>query len=133
MRKVLLRGTIGAIPGLLVALVPLVLHEFDVISSDQSQIGFVGVPILFVGVVIGVVGAAAETDRTGSAALGLAAGFAIGLAVGLALASVLAPLIWLFTTPAAMIVGGAAATSAFDEDERDSRGGHHHGARPRHA
>lgn len=39
MRRVAFGGMIGGLPGMLIALVPLLLYQFDVISSDSSQIG----------------------------------------------------------------------------------------------
>jgi hypothetical protein len=41
---------IGALPGLLIVFVPLVLASLDVITFDQSRIGIIGVPLLFFGV-----------------------------------------------------------------------------------
>ena len=49
MRRVVLGGVIGGLPGMLIALVPLVMHDVGLITSDQSQIGFIGVPLLFIG------------------------------------------------------------------------------------
>ena len=101
MRRVVLRGIVGGLPGMLIALVPLLLHDVGMITSDQSQIGFMGVPLLFIGVFIGTLSGA--SGHTGSVALGVVLGFVLGLAIGVALV----PGLWLFLTPATMIAGGA--------------------------
>ena len=101
MRRVLLGGVIGGLPGMLIALVPLLLYQFDVISSDASQIG------LFIGVIVGMLIAASNTGYLGRSMLGALAGFVVGLAGGVAcVAATGAPGLWLFTTPAAMVDGG---------------------------
>ena len=107
MRRVLLGGVIGALPGLLIALVPLVLASFDVITSDQSQIGFVGVPLIFFGVLVGTSIGARGSAHPGMVMLGVGIGFVVGLAGGIAInVAITVPLAWLFLTPAAMIAGG---------------------------
>ena len=132
MRKVFLGGVIGAIPGLVVALVPLLLHGLGIISADQSQIGFIGVPLLFVGVLVGTMRGAAAVGHSGRVVIGVAIGFAVGLTVGLLIATLM-PVVWLVTTPAAMIAGGVLGAWS-GERERASRGsrGQRHGAHPRH-
>ena len=107
MRRVLLGGVIGALPGLLIALVPLVLASFDVITSDQSQIGFVGVPLIFFGVLVGTSIGARGSAHPGMVMLGVGIGFVVGLAGGIAInVATAVPLVWLFLAPAAMIAGG---------------------------
>lgn len=107
MRRVLLGGVIGSLPGLLIALVPLVLASFDVITSDQSQIGFVGVPLVFFGVLVGTSIGALGSAHPGMVMLGVGIGFVVGLAGGIAInVATTVPLAWLFLAPAAMIAGG---------------------------
>lgn len=112
MHKVLLGGVIGALPGLLLSLGPLVLESFDVITPDQSQIGFMGVPLLFVGVLLGTWIGASESTHPGKVMLGVGIGFVVGLAGGVVINSMLraagvsVSLVWIFVTPAAMIGGG---------------------------
>ena len=109
MRRVFLGGVIGGLPGLLIGLVPLVLLEFDVITSDQSQIGFAGVPLLFIGVFFGAMFGAHGSAHPGKVMLGLGAGFVLGLALGIAIDSALyaagatIPGLPLFLPPVAMI------------------------------
>lgn len=55
------------------------------ISSDASQIGFVGIPLLFIGVIVGLLIGASKTDYSGRVMLGALAGFFVGLAGGVAL------------------------------------------------
>ena len=112
MRRVLLGGVIGGLPGMLIALVPLLLHDFGVISADASQIGFIGVPLLFIGVFAGTLIASADTGYGGLVLVGVAAGFVVGLAGGVAIDFALSAAgwnvagVWLFVAPAAMIAGG---------------------------
>ena len=129
MRKVLLGGTIGAIPGLLIAFVPLLLHDAGVLSSDQSQIGFIGVPILFVGVLVGTLHGAGEPARARKVALGVAAGLVGGMAIGLLATAVFAGL-WLLTGPAAMIVGGSLAARSDDGRPSPDAGSDHDATTP---
>ena len=110
-RRVARGATIGALPGLLLAVVPLLLHDSGVISSDQSQIGFIGLPILVIGTVIGSVATAAGSGSAAAALLGCGAGFAVGLTAGsLVAAATGLGGIWLFAVPLGMIVGAALAT-----------------------
>lgn len=107
MRRVLLGGIVGALPGLLIALVPLVLTSFDVITSDESQIGFMGVPLVFFGVLVGTGVGARGLTRPGKVTLGVGIGFLVGLAGGIAISTATSvPIVWLIVTPAAMIAGG---------------------------
>lgn len=48
-RRVLLGGAVGAVPGVLLMVVPVALSAADVITSDQSQIGFIGMPVALLG------------------------------------------------------------------------------------
>ncbi len=114
-RRVALGGVLGGLPGMLIVVVPMLLHRFGVISADQSQIGFVGVPLLVIGTFAGVSVAATDTGRAGRVMLGAAAGFVAGLALGL-LADVLLlaigagpPATWLLLTPVGMIAGALLA------------------------
>ena len=110
MRRVLLGGIAGAVPGLLIAFVPLVLTSLDVITSDESQIGFIGVPLIFIGVFVGTGIAARNTEHPGRVMLGVGIGFLVGVAGGIVISGVTStgPL-WLVVAPAAMILGGALA------------------------
>jgi hypothetical protein len=109
--RVVRYATIGALPGLLLAVVPLLLHGVGAISSDQSQIGFLGLPVLVVGTVVGAVTAAAGAGSSGAALLGGGAGFVIGTIAGVLVATATGlPGVWLFTTTLGMIAGAALAT-----------------------
>lgn len=103
-------GAVGAIPGVLIALVPVLLHELDVISSDQSQIGFVGVPIAVIGTLVGTLVAAPDGSAE-QVLIGTGSGFAVGLAVGglLVAFSVAVAGIGLLPIPVCMIAGAAIA------------------------
>jgi hypothetical protein len=107
MRRVLLGGMIGALLGLLLSLVPLVLASLDVITSDQSQIGFLGIPLIFLGVLIGTLAGARGSPHPGKVMLSVGIGFIVGLAGGIVLnVATQVPLVWLFLAPATMIAGG---------------------------
>lgn len=108
MRRILLGGIIGGLPGGLIAVVPLALHGMDVITSDQSQIGFIGVPLLFLGVLIGIVVATPDTPHKKMVTTGMVAGGVLGIVGGVALGTALSgvALLWLILAPAGMI-GGA--------------------------
>ena len=120
MRRVLLGGIAGAVPGLVVALVPLVLASLDVITSDESQIGFIGVPLIFIGVFFGTWVGARSSSHPGKVMLGVGIGFLVGVVGGIVISGVAStgPL-WLVLAPAAMILGGALA--ARGDTDRDSR------------
>lgn len=105
MRRIAIGGVIGALPGILIAAVPVLLHEMDVITSDESQIGFIGVPLLFVGVVVGIAVAAPEAAR-GRALLGTAIGGVVAVAgVGALSAAGWGGPLLLILAPVGMIVG----------------------------
>ena len=112
MRRVALGGVLGGLPGLLIAVVPLLLHEFGVISSDQSQIGFVGVPLLIIGTLVGTLTAASDSGCTGTVMLGAVAGFVVAVLINAGLSVVGAMLgpIFLFLTPLGMIAGALLGT-----------------------
>lgn len=67
-RRIVVGGAVGLLPGALVISAALVLHETGVISSDQSQLAFVGVPIGLIGLVIGALfgasGTSSDEDET---------------------------------------------------------------------
>lgn len=112
MRQVLRGGLIGGLPGFLIALVPLLLHEMDVITSDQSQIGFIGVPLLFLGILFGLVWGASTSGHTGKVMFGALVGFVVGIICGLLLEAALeaagfGPVaLILLLTPIGMLAGG---------------------------
>ena len=51
--RVVLGGLVGVLPGVLLLAVPVVLASMDVITSDQSQIGFLGIPLALMGLLVG--------------------------------------------------------------------------------
>ena len=120
MRRIAWAGAIGALPGLLIALVPLGLHGLGLISSDQSQIGFIGVPVLFLGLVVGVLAAASETSYSGIVAIGLVAGLLLGVVATVVVGTVLRVAglpssgVWLVVVPVSLIAGAAAAARHVD-------------------
>jgi cobalamin synthase len=64
-RRAVLGALIGTVPGALVMVVPLLLHSLGVITSDQSQVGFLGLFFLPIGLVAGgVIGAATADGST---------------------------------------------------------------------
>lgn len=115
MRGIVKGGVLGALPGLLLCVVPLLLADVDLISGDQAQIGFVGLPILIIGTLLGTSTAASDTGCAGAVLLGNAAGFVVGLGVGLLIdvglraAGVGLFGVWLFLTPLGMIAGSVFA------------------------
>ena len=114
-RRVFLGGLFGGLPGLLLALVPMLLHDLGLITSDQSQIGFVGVPLLFLGVFVGTAIGAADRGCDSQVMIGVAAGFGVGVVGGLAIAALLLAVgvgvggLWLLVAAASMIAGGVLA------------------------
>ena len=115
MRRVLLGGVIGALPGGLFALTVFVLHAAGVISSDASQIGFIALPILFLGALIGVAAGASGSPHAGKAGLGAVLGVVAGIAAGIGIDRALYAAgvdmvgVWLILGPVGMIGGAAAA------------------------
>jgi hypothetical protein len=118
MRRVLLGGIAGAVPGLLIASVPLVLNSLDVITSDESQIGFIGVPLIFIGVFVGTGIGARSSEHPGRVILGVGIGFLVGVVGGIVIGGVAStgPL-WLVVVPAAMVLGGALAARGDQDDD----------------
>mgnify|MGYP001811896987 FL=1 len=120
MRKVFLGGALGGLPGLAISVAPLVLLESDVITSDQSQIGFVGIPLMFLGVFFGAMFGAHGLAHPGKVMLGLGVGFVGGLTVGIGAdtalysAGVTVPVLFLILPLVAMI-GGAVVGAWWDE------------------
>ena len=118
-------GLLGAVPGALIVLVPLVLHGLDVISADQSQIGFAGIPVLLIGTFLGLGLAAGE--RATPAVIGAGAGFVAGLAGGVALGQLLRHAgssmggLWLVLAPIAMIFGAVVAVRLTIRTSRPER------------
>jgi len=72
MRRIVFGGLIGGLPGMLIAQVPFLLHQLGYITADQSQIGFIGVPLLFLGLLIN-----ALRDRPGLLAAAVSAVIAV--------------------------------------------------------
>jgi len=110
-RRVARGAAIGALPGLAFLVVPLVLHEVGAISSDQSQIGFIGLPIMVIGTLLGTAIAASGDGGTAVAMSGCVAGFAVGIAVGAAVAVATGiPGVFLALATLGMITGATLAT-----------------------
>ena len=104
-------AAIGALPGLAFLVVPLVLHEVGAISSDQSQIGFIGLPIMLIGTLLGTAIAAPGDGGTAVAMSGCVAGFAVGIGVGAAVAVATGiPGVFLALALLGMITGATLAT-----------------------
>jgi hypothetical protein len=109
-RRVARGAILGALPGLAIVSVPVVLHQLGLISSDQSQIGFVGVPLMIIGAIVGT-SIATHGGGTTVAILGSIAGFAVGLAAGAVVAvAVGVPGIGLAVALLGMIAGATLAT-----------------------
>ena len=64
---VLAGAAFGVLPGVLIIAVPVLLHSLDVITSDQSQIAFIGMPIGFIGLLVGAAIGATRSRPTDSA------------------------------------------------------------------
>lgn len=113
MRRIATGGALGALPGLLMAIVPLLLHDVGAISSDQSQIGFIGLPALIVGIFVGTAIAASGTGCGGAPLLGAGAGFVVGLVAGVLVATAIPGVagIWIFTIAVGTIAGATLAAS----------------------
>lgn len=62
--RVLAGGLIGMLPGVLVMTVPLLLSEMGLITGDQSQVGFLGLPLAPLGLLVGLFVGAATTGRS---------------------------------------------------------------------
>ena len=109
-------GVLGAIPGLLLIGVTVLLAELDVITADQSQIGFLGVPLMILGIFVGTV-LGAGGDHTLPVLGGVGTGLLLGLVMGGTLAANgILPGLWLILVPAAMIAGGAAVAHRCSRD-----------------
>lgn len=65
--RVLAGALIGVLPGVLIMLVPLLLSELGLITADQSQVGFLGLPLVPLGLLVGLVVGASTTGRPSSA------------------------------------------------------------------
>ena len=63
-RRAFVGGLIGIVPGVLVMVVPLVLHAMGIITSDQSQAGFLGIFLIPAGLLAGA--AVGALTRSGS-------------------------------------------------------------------
>lgn len=115
MRRVLLGGFWGALPGAVIIAAAALLHSLGVITSDQSQVAFIGVPLLALGLPIGLLSGAAAAGNSPSVLSGMAVGLAAGVALALALTNVFAGA-WLVVVPALLMAG--AAFGAWRHDQR---------------
>jgi hypothetical protein len=112
MRRVLLCVVVGALPGMLIGFEVLVSASLDVITSDQSQIGFIGVPPILFGMIAGTLDGGSGTPYLGRLTIGMGIGFVLGIGGGIAVDSALQAIgstvggTLLFVTPAAIIAGG---------------------------
>jgi hypothetical protein len=62
-RRALVGGLVGMVPGALVLVVPLLLNTLGVITSDESQVGFLGIFLIPAGLVAGGLVGALTTSR----------------------------------------------------------------------
>ncbi len=110
MRRVLVGGLLGALPGAAITVGALALHARDVIG-DPTAVGFLGLALLFVGLIVGVVVGAARTPHTGKshvgkALIGMGIGFVVAVAVGMPLSAAFMP-VWVVVEPIGMLAGAA--------------------------
>ena len=112
-------GILGGLPGLFLIAVPTLLAVLDLITADQSQIGFLGLPLMVIGIVIGTV-LGAGRECSGAVMAGVVAGLVFGLVVGGVLAANrILPGLWLVMVPSSMI-GGAAAAALRSERQHNT-------------
>jgi len=64
--RVLAGALIGVVPGVLIMVVPLLLSEMGLITSDQSQVGFIGFPLAPLGLLVGLAIGVSTTGRHSS-------------------------------------------------------------------
>ena len=106
--RVVTGGVLGGLPGLFLIAVPTFLATLDLITADQSQIGFLGVPLMVIGIFIGTV-LGAGRECSGPVIVGVGVGLVFGLFVGgVMAANGVLPGLWLLIVPSGMIGGGAA-------------------------
>ena len=105
MRRVLRGGLLGALPGALLIGIVVALHSLEVITSDQSQVGFIGVPLLFFGLLIGMLAGAATAGNTASVLAWMGIGLLAGIGLGVVLARVMVGG-WLILMPLLILGGG---------------------------
>ena len=103
-------GVLGALPGLLVIGVTVLLHTADVLTADQSQVGFIGVPMLFVGSMLGLLAGGESAGLTRTVLGGIVVGVVAGALASAALVGLWAGFPFLVVVvPAAMVAGGSLA------------------------
>jgi hypothetical protein len=111
-RRTVIGALVGATPGALLVLVPAVLHAVGLITADQSQIGFAGVPLMLVGLTVGAL-ARSPGGAGALVGIGLGAGFLVGAVGGVLVTELLrgagfvVPGIWVVVVPVLMIAGAA--------------------------
>jgi hypothetical protein len=62
--RVLTGALLGSLPGILLLGVPVLLSETGLITADQSQVGFLGLPLVPIGVLVGAALGAALPGRS---------------------------------------------------------------------
>lgn len=116
--RVVRGGVLGGLPGLLLIGVPALLAALDLITADQSQIGFLGLPLMVAGILAGTA-LAAGRDHSAAAVAGVGAGLILGIIVGGVLAAnAVLPGLWVVLVPVAMIAGGAVGASRAGRHDR---------------
>ena len=92
-------------------LVPIALHELDVISSDAAQIGFLGVPLVVIGAVVGALHGATEVGCGDVAVPPAGLGFVVGVIAGgvLGASAVAVPALPILVVPFAVVASVAFA------------------------
>lgn len=125
MRRVLLGGLIGAAPGAVIIGGALLLLFLDVITSDQSQIAFLGIPVLLIGALVGPLVPAVRQGIAGPVAGGMGVGFVVGVAASIGMAQ-LNEGFWLWLIPVLILAGATAGAWWADHHP------HPTGAAPQH-
>ena len=115
MRRVMLGGIWGALPGALIIGGAALLHSLGVIMADQSQAAFIGVPQLALGLPIGLLSGAAAAECTRAVVAGMGGGLAGGVVLAIAMSRSFAGA-WLVVVPALML--GGAVFGAWRHDTR---------------
>lgn len=107
MRRVLIGGVLGGVLGATVMIVGFELTATGVANFTEAQVGVVGLPMLFLGMIVGMmIGGAFRLDL-GMIMCGTSLGFLLGGLLALAI-NTFVPGAWRAIMPVAVLAGGTA-------------------------
>ena len=125
MRRVLIGGVLGGAPGVVIMALGFELVATGVTDLTEAQIGVIGLPMLFLGMIVGMMIGGSFTMDLGMLTCGMSLGFLVGGVLALVI-DMAVPGAWRAVMPVSVLAGGTAGAWWCErQQETGERGARH--------